>query len=114
MGVRSVTIHTNHNGEDITMMSTIGGAAIGSQFGKGDGQVAATVLGGVAGAMAGEHINKKMSEHPGFEYQVELENGTLVTITQGTEPNLYLNQKVLIIQSNRGRSRIVPDTTFSN
>jgi len=47
----------------------------------------------------------------GTEYQIKLDNGSTITIAQGIEPRLAVGQRVLVIESNRSRSRMVPDNT---
>lgn len=87
------------------------GAVVGSAFGGGRGAVASTVLGGIGGAVAGAYAQKSMASQDGFEYVVELQSGTLKTVVQGLEPSLSVGQRVLLMVSTKGRSRIIPDAS---
>jgi outer membrane lipoprotein SlyB len=82
------------------------GALAGSAFGGGKGKMLTAAVGGVAGGVAGHMIQNKSQD--GFEYTVRLDNGSTVVITQGTSPSLFVGQRVNIINSVKGRSRVVP------
>jgi outer membrane lipoprotein SlyB len=84
----------------------IGGALAGSQFGKGTGNTLATVGGAVAGAVAGAYAEKALKSQNAMEYVVALENGESKTVVQGTDPMLAVGQKVWLMVSYQGRSRV--------
>jgi len=84
-----------------------GGALIGSQIGKGKGNTVATIAGGVLGATAGAFAEKALKEQNGFEYMVRLENGEMRSVVQGPEPAFGVGQCVYVIESHKGRSRII-------
>ena len=85
------------------------GALLGSTVGGGKGRLVTGVLGGLAAGAAGHFLEQKMSEQEGFEYQVQLDQGNVVTVAQGADPKLAVGQRVLVIQSGKDRSRVVPD-----
>lgn len=85
----------------------VGGAVAGSQFGKGSGNTAATVGGAVVGAVAGAFAEKYLKKQNAMEYIVALENGESKTVVQGTDPALTVGQKVWLIVSYEGRSRVI-------
>ena len=87
----------------------ITGGLLGSTLGGGKGRWVAGALGGLAGGGAGHLLENKMSEQQGVEYQVQLDQGNIITIAQGEEPKLAVGQHVLVIQSERTRSRVIPD-----
>ena len=90
----------------------LSGALLGSTVGGGHRMpVVSAVVGGLAGGAAGHAIENKLTEQDGTEYQIKLDSGKLVSIAQGLEPRLAVGQKVLVIESNRGRSRVVADNT---
>ena len=64
----------------------IAGAILGSQIGGGAGKQLATEAGVVAGAVAGgaggRQAADKMSERPGIEYSIILDNGEEMTLVQ--------------------------------
>ena len=88
-----------------TALGAVGGGLLGSMFGGGDGKYLTAAAGAVAGGFAGNAIGSKSQQ--GVEYTVKLDNGSVVTITQGIEPHIAVGQRVNIIHSNKGRSRIV-------
>lgn len=112
-GVRSVMLHAKDRSElgAGAVIGGITGALLGSTAGKGSGKTVTAVVGGLAGGAAGHLLEGKISDQPGFEYQVELDNGEIITLAQGQEPHLSVGQRVLVIRSNQGPSRIVPDQT---
>ncbi len=106
-----------------SMLGLLGGGALGSQFGKGRGAVAGTALGAVAGAVGGHFAEQALTEQEGFEYQIELDNGRLMTLAQGRDPELSVGQRVLVImpikpagqttisygRTNTSRARVIAD-----
>ncbi len=49
---------------------------------------------------------KSATGQNGIEYVVETANGALLTVVQGAEPAIAVNEKVLVIYGQR--SRIIP------
>ena len=89
-----------------TALGAVGGGVLGSLFGGSHAKYATAAAGAVAGGVAGNAIATRTEE--GIEYTVKLDNGSVITIAQGTAPTISVGQKVNIIHSNKGRSRIVP------
>jgi outer membrane lipoprotein SlyB len=87
----------------------ISGGLLGSTIGGGKGRLVTGVLGGLAGGAAGHLLEGKMSEQQGMEYQVQLDRGDVITLAQGEDPKMSVGQRVLVIQSGKDRSRVVPD-----
>lgn len=90
-----------------TALGAVGGGLLGSMFGGGHGKYLTTAAGAVAGGVAGNAIASRTED--GIEYTVKLDNGSTISITQGTTPAISVGQRVLIINSNKGRSRIVAE-----
>jgi outer membrane lipoprotein SlyB len=86
----------------------IGGAYLGSKIGKGEGNTLATVGGALAGATAGAFAEKALKSQNAMEYVVALENGESKTVVQGPDPMMATGQKVWLMVSYQGRSRITP------
>ncbi len=104
VSMRKIEIKPESSGTG-TALGAVGGGILGSMFGGGNAKYA-TALGGAAiGAVAGNAIENRTQE--GFEYTVKLENGSTITIAQGTTPSLSVGQKVSINRSSTGRNRIV-------
>lgn len=97
-----------------TVAGGVAGGVLGSQIGGGKGAIVAGTLGAVGGAVAGHFAEKKLTEQEGYEYQVKLDDGRLLTLSQGKTPDLLVGQRVLmIVPTNGGRSRVVPDNRTS-
>lgn len=88
-------------------MGAIAGGVAGTQLGGGRGRIATTAGGAILGAIAGAMVQKGLESQDALEYTVELHNGELRTIVQGTDNPLAMGQEVLIMVSRDGRSRIV-------
>ena len=91
------------------------GAVLGSQVGKGRGSILAGLGGALAGGIAGHYAGQSMTDQQGIEYQVQLDNGSLITLSQGADPAFRVGQRVLVIKPEPGRSgraRITADMTY--
>lgn len=86
----------------------VGGAYLGSKVGKGEGNTLATVGGALAGAAAGAFAEKALKSQNAMEYVIALENGESKTVVQGSDPMMSVGQKVWLMVSYQGRSRITP------
>ncbi len=86
----------------------VAGGYLGSKVGRGEGNMLATVGGAIAGATAGAYAEKMLKSQNAMEYVIALENGEAKTVTQGVDPAYSTGQKVWLIVSQRGRSRVVP------
>ena len=109
VSARPVTINaTDPSKPGIGALAGAGtGALAGSLIGQGKTPWIAGGLGALAGGFAGHAIEQKATEQTGMEYEVKLDAGGSITLTQG-EPFLAVGQRVKVIQSARDRSRIVP------
>ena len=87
--------------------AVVGGVAAGSTMGRGNGSLAAGALGAVVGGVAGHLAEKELKRQEGFEYSIRLQDGRTVSVAQGKEPKLYVNQNVRVILGSQ-RSRVVP------
>ncbi|MDR0630521.1 MAG: glycine zipper 2TM domain-containing protein [Holosporales bacterium] len=94
------------NGVAGALLGAAGGGLAGSMFGKGKGKNLTTAVGAIAGGVAGNAIQNRAVD--GFEYTVKLESGQIITVAQGVDPPLAVNQRVYVINSHQGRSRIGP------
>ncbi|MGB0935637.1 MAG: glycine zipper 2TM domain-containing protein [Alphaproteobacteria bacterium] len=108
------------NSEELEQNSTgilgggLAGGLAGNQFGGGSGNVAATVGGAVLGGIAGAFAEKALKSQDAMEYVVRLNNGSMMTVVQGMDLQLAMGQRVLVMVSHDGRSRVVPDQTGIN
>lgn len=68
--------------------AVVGGIA-GSTIGGGKGRTLATVVGTVAGGLAGQAIEKNVTTKQGQEITVRMESGEVLSIVQEVENNQY-------------------------
>ncbi len=105
VSVRAVTVQSNNNAGML-----IGGAAggvAGSTIGGGDtAHILGAIGGAVLGGIAGDAAQNQLSKQGGYEYVIELDNGSMVTITQGTDVLLSPGQRCLVLYGKQ--ARVVP------
>lgn len=87
------------------------GGVLGNQVGKGTGNVVATATGALLGALVGSSAEQSLSTQDAYEYVVQLDNGALQVVVQGMDSLLMPGQSVMMIVSQRGRARLIPDYT---
>ncbi|MBE6447478.1 MAG: glycine zipper 2TM domain-containing protein [Alphaproteobacteria bacterium] len=110
VSVRKVKISAHDSLEQNTTGGIIGGVAgglAGNMIGQGKGRILATGLGALAGAAGGAYAEKKLKEQVGYEYVVQLENGSMRTIVQGPNGLLSPGQAAILIEGRNGRSRLI-------
>ena len=62
------------------------GAAVGNQFGHGNGKAAMTILGAIGGGLAGNEVEKRARAETVYEVRVRMDDGSVRTFTQKTQP----------------------------
>jgi len=62
------------------------GGVVGNQMGKGNGKTAMTVLGAIGGGFAGNEVEKRTRTVTVYEVTVRMDDGSVRTFTQQTEP----------------------------
>lgn len=72
------------------------GAVVGSQIGQGKGKTVAEVAGAAGGAYAGHEIEKNLKKSTHFSVTVRMNNGSVRTITQKTDPGFKTGDRVRI------------------
>ena len=102
ISVRQVTVKSDNN------MGALAGALVGGVggYGIGGGKTAHN-LGAVGGALLGGYAGDKaqdaLSSQTGYEYVVRLDNGQVMTLTQGTDVLLSPGQRCMILLGNPSR-----------
>lgn len=109
ISVRAVTVRDNDRSTG-TAIGALAGGLGGSQIGKGS---TATILGATGGALlggaAGNMAQKGLSSQQGYEYVVQLDNGGVVTVTQGNDVLLANGQRCMVLYGSSGsRARVIP------
>lgn len=72
------------------------GGLLGNQVGRGGGRTAMTVVGAGAGAYAGHEIEKNMNKSVRYQVRVRMNDGTLRTLYEASQPALSVGQKVRV------------------
>lgn len=102
ISARPVMINTNTG-----TGGAVGGAAgavAGSSIGGGArANVLGAIGGAVAGALVGSAIEQSGANQTGMEYVVSTSNGTLLTVTQGSDPRFQENDRVIILYGSPAR-----------
>lgn len=105
VSVRAISVSS-----DSPTGTVIGGAAGGVAGSMIGGSDAAHILGAIGGAViggiAGDAAQEGLSKQNGYEYVVELDNGNLVTVSQGNDVLLNPGQRCLVLYGSR--ARVVP------
>jgi outer membrane lipoprotein SlyB len=79
-----------------TAAGAVVGGLLGNQVGSGRGRTAATVAGVAGGALAGREMqrNSQAADSPVYRIVVRMDNGSLQNLTQETQPNLQIGERV--------------------
>ncbi len=72
------------------------GAVVGSEIGAGRGKTLATVAGAAGGAYAGNEIEKNMKKTAHYRISIRMNNGTVRTLTQSTDPGVHAGDNVKV------------------
>ncbi len=108
INVRTVRVATS-DGVVGKVAGGVAGGIAGSTIGGGTGSALATVGGVVLGGILGDKAQESLSAQDAYEYIVKLNNGNTITLTQGTDVELKVGQKVYVLDANSGhRARIIP------
>ncbi|ASK91859.1 MULTISPECIES: outer membrane lipoprotein [Xanthomonas] len=86
-------------------MGSLAGSSLG---GSGRANAAGAIGGMVVGAIAGAAAERGVSRTQGREYVVQTENGNLMTIVQGADPELPVGQRVLVLYGSPARVIVDP------
>jgi len=80
-----------------TIAGAVVGGVVGNQIGQGQGNTAATVLGAAGGAYAGHEIEKRRQQtSDAYRFTIRMNDGSYQTLTQTTNPNIRVGDRVLI------------------
>lgn len=82
------------------------GGVVGSTIGGGRGRRLATTAGAVAGAAAGSATEKAEGLRPGFEIEIELDDGRLIVVVQEKDDEFAVGDRVRLLQSPDGTVRV--------
>ena len=95
--VRNVTIDKGQTGVGTVAGAALGGIAAGKNIGGGSGAVAAGIVGAIAGGVIGQKIESNVSQKPGYEITVRLDNGEIKAIVQDTDEFFRSGERVRLL-----------------
>ena len=99
--VRNVTIDKGASGVGTVAGAALGGIAVGSTVGSGNGALASGIVGALLGGVAGNQIESRIANKPGLEITVRLDNGELRAITQDADELFRVGERVRLLSSGR-------------
>ena len=99
--VRAIKQRAEGSGLGAAGGAVIGGL-LGNQIGGGTGRQLATVAGAVGGAVVGNQVEGNMKATTSYEIRVRLDDGTLRTFKQASQPQWRSGDRVRIV---KGRLR---------
>lgn len=93
-----------------SIIGTFGGAEVGRAIGgtvdSGDARRVAQAVGTVAGAVAGEAIERKITAEKGLEITVQLDQNDTVAIVQSTDVQFTPGERVRVLFGPQGSARV--------
>lgn len=109
ISVRQITVRDSDRSTG-TAVGALAGGLGGSQIGKGS---TAAILGATGGALLGGAVGnmaqKGLSSQQGYEYVVQLDNGGVVTVSQGNDVLMAVGQRCMVLYGSSGsRARVIP------
>lgn len=103
ISVRPITVSSEDNNAGTLIGGALGGVA-GSQIGGGDtAHILGAIGGAVVGGIAGNAAQRGLSSQTGYEYVIKLDNGNMVTVTQGNDILLNPGQRCFVSLGNPAR-----------
>lgn len=95
--VRAIKHRAQGSGLGAAGGAVIGGL-LGNQIGGGSGRQIATVAGAVGGAVVGNQVEGNMKATTSYEIRVRLDDGTLRTFQQSSQPQWRSGDRVRIVK----------------
>ena len=74
----------------------VAGALLGKQIGKGNGNKAATILGAIGGAYAGDQAERYVRKTETYDVNVRMDDGSYRTVT-ANQPNTRVGEQVRVV-----------------
>ena len=102
LNVRYVGV--SNDGSTGTLIGGLAGGIAGSTIGGGStAHTLGAVGGALLGGMVGGATEKGVTSQTGIEYILKLDNGQVISITQGTNQALGVGQRCLVLYGNPSR-----------
>lgn len=103
-GVVTSVRYVERKGEGTGAGAVVGGVVggvLGHQLGSGRGNTAATIAGVGVGAYAGNEVEKNAKKKSYYVINVQLDNSTKRSFTQGSNPPFREGDRVKVVDGNR-------------
>ena len=102
LSVRQVGVNSDSGAG--TLIGGIAGGVAGSTIGGGStAHTLGAVGGALLGGLVGDAAEKGLSSQTGLEYIAKLDNGQVISVTQGTGQALGVGQRCLVLFGNTTR-----------
>lgn len=104
-GIVTSVRYVEQNGEGSGAGAVVGGVlggVLGHQIGSGRGNTAATIAGVGVGAYAGNEVEKNAKKKSYYVVNVELDNGTRRSFTQGSNPPFREGDRIKVVDGRLG------------
>lgn len=88
------------------VIGAVGGGVAGSTIGHGRGSILGALGGAALGGIVGDIAQDELTSQTGVEYIVRLDNGTMRTVTQGTDVYMQPGQRCYLLYGEQ--ARIIP------
>jgi len=104
-GVDAVTIEGER-----TYLGRVGGGYIGYEVGRaavdGSGRGVAGAVGAVAGAVAGDAIEERVTRQDGLQITIDLDKGSTIAVVQADDQQFQVGEHVKVLRGHRGAARV--------
>ena len=81
--------------------------------GSDTAHILGAIGGAVVGGIAGNAAQEGLSSQSGYEYVIQLDNGSMVTVSQGNDVLLNPGQKCMVLYGKRPRCSLLRKLNFS-
>lgn len=78
----------------------VAGGVVGNQFGSGGTKTLLTIGGAAGGAFAGDAIEKNLKKRTAWQVTVRLDDGSLRTLSQTSQPPFAVGDRVRVVGGN--------------
>jgi len=103
--VKEVQVEGDHSALG-TLGGGVAGGVLGSTIGSGRGSTLAALGGAALGALAGNQVEKKMTEYTGLEITVKLDSGQVISVVQEADVPFSVGDRVRVLTDSRGTTRV--------
>lgn len=107
-GIQEVTIEQDSTVAGTGIGGVLGGV-LGSTMGKGKGRILATAGGAAVGAVLGALGEKAIRTERAYEFEIEQDNGQVISVVQAIDGDYHVGQRVRILRSSGNRARVTAD-----